>query len=200
MKYFFLYFFKYFSIVKLICSIPYESKYIIVSFEDDIPMKCVPFSFSFDKLTIIENFSSLNVGILSIENVPIPNSSTQARGNTSGLRVVCVFWKMRGLITRLSGCSWSGQAFTSWSRRPSDRICPISSASCTHGRTWPRLKWGRRSSHLACTGKILYSSSHFYFFPFLFGTLNFIMICLTLISFVFRKYLKVLPNNSMDLC
>merc|ERR1712074_108640 len=33
-------------------------------------MKCVPFSFSFDKLTIIENFSSLNVGILSIENVP----------------------------------------------------------------------------------------------------------------------------------
>lgn len=130
----------------------------------------------------------------------IPNSSTQARGNTSGLLVMCIFWKMRGLITRLSGCSWSGQAFTSWSRRPSDRICPISSASCTHGRTWPRLTWGRRSSHLACTGKILYSSSHFYFFPFLFGTLNSIMICITLISLVFRKYLKVLPNNSMDLC
>merc|ERR1712074_332489 len=33
-------------------------------------MKCVPFSFSFDKLTIIKNVSSLNVGILSIENVP----------------------------------------------------------------------------------------------------------------------------------
>ena len=57
--------------VKSIYSIPYESKYIIVSFEDIIPIKCVPSSFSFDKLTIIENFSSLYVGILSIENVPL---------------------------------------------------------------------------------------------------------------------------------
>ena len=39
-------------------------------FENDVPIKCVPFSFSFDKLTMIESFSSLNIGILSIENVP----------------------------------------------------------------------------------------------------------------------------------
>ena len=42
----------------------------MVVFEDDIPIKCVPFSFSLDRLTIIEKFSSLNEGILSIGNVP----------------------------------------------------------------------------------------------------------------------------------
>ena len=61
---FFSYFFKYFSIVELIVSTQYESKYATAFFESDITIKCVPFSFSFDNLTMIENCSSLNLGIL----------------------------------------------------------------------------------------------------------------------------------------
>ena len=42
----------------------------MVVFEDDIPIKCVPYSFSFDELTTMEKSSSLNVEIFSIENLP----------------------------------------------------------------------------------------------------------------------------------
>ena len=69
-KILFLYFFRYFSMIVLICKVPNESKYQILFSKINNAMKCEPLSPTFDKFTITEKVSSSNVGILSSENVP----------------------------------------------------------------------------------------------------------------------------------